>query len=222
MLRRRQIKSRIELFIKKSDPAEYENYAKKNFARLRLLAEQLRAYIQTLGGEQIYLFEQDTNHYIAHVLKTFIIDLIVFIQRVFDLEISTGSELRMKLFAEEIEHIELSRIIPFLPKNKEPEACDIYLSKIVEYIQIKLNSGILASAEDLFRFYKEKYEDLGRENRLKSFQEELAHWETFGMINSCIAEEYGDILNEPGLENKLIPLLQKEIDAIENEDKGDK
>jgi hypothetical protein len=214
----RKIKSSIELFIEKSAPAAYENYAQKNITKLRLLAEQLRKYIQTLGGEQIYLFNQDTNHFIAHVLKMFIIDLILFIQRVFDLEISSSSELRMKLFEEAIEHIELSKIIPFLPKDAEPEACNVYLSKLVEYIQVKLNAGMLASAEDLFRFYKEKYDDLGRESRLKSFQEELAQWETFGMINSCIAKEYGDILNEPGLEKKLIPLLQKEIDAIENED----
>jgi len=125
----------------------------------------------------------------------------------------------MNLFGEAIEHIELSKIIPFLPKNTEPDACNVFLSKIVENIQIKMKTGMLASAEDLFRFYKEKYKGVGLENRLNSFRTELANWVIFSMVNSRIIEEYGDILNEPALENTLIPLLQNEIVGLENEDK---
>ena len=210
------IKDSVEQFIKESDPGSYENYLRKQITILRMLAEQLRKYIISLGGEQIRLFDCNTNHYICFVLKFFIVDLIRFMQRIFDKEVTAEEKLRMDLFDEKAEHIKLARIIPFLNECCDEKEREGYLS--AEFIRITIKDGQDTVGEELYRFYKTKYGSLEPEKRLDSYRDELKQWQRYVEINNRIAADFGENFNHPDIEKVLIPLLTDEVNRYESEE----
>ena len=212
------IKNSVEQFIKESDPGSYENYSRKQITILRVLAEQLRKYIISLGGEQIRLFDCSTNHFICFVLKFFIVDLIRFMQRIFDMEITPEDKLRMNLFDEKAEHIELERIIPFVNECCDEKEGERYLSVALELIRITMTNGQYTVGEALYRFYETKYGSLEPEKRMDSFREELKLWQEYVEINNRIATDFGENFNHPDIEKVLIPLLSDEVNRSESEE----
>ena len=214
------IQAKASYFLKNSNSSENNKlFAFKNIQLLKELAESLHLYIKKLGGEHGNLYITDANHFITHVLQYNIIYAIQFLQKTFspfiNTEVESSTKLKLILFHESTPRIPEFLILPLLPKKKEFEI-------FKENLHFKLNSNRQykpdpSIGEKLFNFYKSKNNDLSQRLQLLEYNQNLIFWNNLLITNklkTIVNERY---VNEPEIEKILIPLLNSEIEILENQ-----
>lgn len=199
---------------------EIEFFTKKNIQKLKDRSRELGEYIKRLEGNHGNLFITDSNHFILYILKHYLIDAIQYIQEAtstyIDMKFETTDMLLATLFNETPAKFPLTTL-SLLPKTK---AFNIFRKNFIKHNKESLlvnnaNKQGISIGKALIDFYRAKNKELDKESQLDNYCQSMHYWDELLITGKLEIIEYGKKMNEPEIEQILLPLLKNEIKLLQ-------
>ena len=216
-----KIKLAIDNAIENSNKLdEIEFFTKKNLQKLKTLSRDLGEYIKRLGGNHGDSFVSDSNYFILYILKHHLIDTIQYIQKTtstyINIQFETTDILLATLFNEAPARLPLT-ILSLLPKEKTFNTFKQNFIKRNKESLLDNNASKrgLSIGKALLDFYKAKSKGLDKETQLANYFQNIHYWDELLITGELEVIEYGKKINEPEVEQILLPLLKNEIELLQ-------